>query len=102
MENIYTVLITAVGVLGGGSAWRYYEKRAIRKEKDEEFIRHDCRDRIAKLEALLTESSKEKDELRSLIIQLTSQVAELRVKVEFLSAENEKLAKLEKKRQLNG
>jgi hypothetical protein len=102
MENIYTVLITAVGVLGGGSAWRYYEKRSNRKERDESFIRHDCRERIAKLEALLISSSNEKDELRNLIIQLSSQVAELRVKVEFLSAENGKLAKIEKKRQLNG
>ena len=53
MENIYSVIITAITVLGGTGAFRYYEKRAMRKEKDEEFIRHDCRDRIAKLEALL-------------------------------------------------
>jgi septal ring factor EnvC (AmiA/AmiB activator) len=100
---MYTVLITAISVLGGTTAFRYYEKRAIRKERDEEFIRHDCRDRIAKLEALLIESSKEKDELRALILQLTSQVAELRMKVEFLSDENEKLAKEQKKKQqLNG
>jgi hypothetical protein len=102
MENIYSVLITAITVLGGGAAWRYYEKRAMRKERDEEFIRHDCRDRIAKLEALLASSSQEKDEMRNLIIQLTSQVAELRVKVEFLSAENEKLAKSRKRKILNG
>jgi hypothetical protein len=103
MDNMYTVLITAISVLGGTTAFRYYEKRAIRKERDEEFIRHDCRDRIAKLEALLIESSKEKDELRALILQLTSQVAELRMKVEFLSDENEKLAKEQKKKQqLNG
>jgi len=98
MENIYSVLITAITVLGGAGAWRYYEKRAIRKEKDEEFIRHDCRDRIAKLEALLASSSQEKDEMRNLIIQLTAQVAELRVKVEFLSAENEKLEKSRKRK----
>jgi hypothetical protein len=28
MENIYSVLITAITVLGGTGAWRYYEKRA--------------------------------------------------------------------------
>jgi phage shock protein A len=55
----------------------------MRKERDEEFIRHDCKDRIAKLEALLTTSSKEKDELRNLVLKLTEQVAELRTKVEF-------------------
>ena len=34
-NNIYSVLITALTVLGGASAWRFYEKRADRKEKDE-------------------------------------------------------------------
>lgn len=100
MENIYSVLITAVTVLGGASAFRFYEKRAQRRERDDEFIRHDCKDRIAKLEALLSESSKEKDELRRMILEMTAQVAELRVKVEFLTAENQKLSK--GKKQING
>ena len=50
MENIYSVVITAITVLGGTTAFRFYEKRAMRKERDEEFIRHDCKDRITKLE----------------------------------------------------
>ena len=82
-NNIWSVLITAITVLGGTSAFRYYEKRAMRKERDEEFIRHDCKDRIAKLETLLETSSKEKDELRSMVLELTKEVASLRVKVEF-------------------
>lgn len=85
-DTIWTVLMTLVTVLGGGSAWRYYEKRALRKERDEEFIRHDCKDRIAKLEALLETSSKEKDEMRQTILKLTQQVAELSVKVDFLQS----------------
>jgi hypothetical protein len=93
MDSIYTVLITAITVLGGSQAFRFYEKRAMHRERDEDFIRHDCKDRISKLEALLEESSKEKDELRSLVLKLTEQVAELRVKVEYLTAENKKLAK---------
>lgn len=91
--NIYSVLITAITILGGTGAWRYYEKRALHKERDEEFIRHDCKDRIAKLEALLAESSKEKDEMRSMILSLTKEVAALSVKVEFLTKENEELHK---------
>jgi hypothetical protein len=102
MENIYSVIMTAITVLGGTAAWRFYEKKADRKERDEEFIRHDCRDRIAKLEALLIQSSKEKDEMRYLILQLTKEVAELRVKVQFLTDENEALAKSNKKKQING
>jgi hypothetical protein len=85
MDNIYSVLITACTVLGSAAAFRFYEKKSMRKERDEEFIRHDCRDRIAKLEALLVQSSKEKDEMRKM-------------------RENDKLEKSlpKAKRQLNG
>jgi peptidoglycan hydrolase CwlO-like protein len=104
MENMYSVLITAITVLGGTTAFRFYEKRAMRKERDEEFIRHDCKDRITKLETLLQESSKEKDELRSMVLALTKEVAALSVKVEYLTKENDKLEKAlpKAKRQING
>lgn len=103
MSNIYTVLGTAITVLGGASAWRFYEKRAEKREKDEDFIKKDCRDRITKLEALLAASSKEKDELRKMVLDMTAKVAELSVKVEFLTKENEKLAKPSRgKKLLNG
>jgi phage shock protein A len=93
MENIYSVLITAVTILGGGGAWRYYERRALHKEKDEDFIRHDCKDRISKLEALLEQSASEKDELRTMVLNLTREVAALTVKVEYLTKENDDLVK---------
>jgi peptidoglycan hydrolase CwlO-like protein len=104
MENLYSVLITAITVLGGTTAFRFYEKRAMRKERDDEFIRHDCKDRIAKLEALLEAASKEKDELRNMVLALTKEVAALSVKVEFLTKENDKLEKAlpKTKKQLNG
>lgn len=93
MENVYSVLITAVTILGGGGAWRYYERRAMHKEKDEDFIRHDCKDRISKLEALLQQSASEKDELRTMVLNLTREVAALTVKVEYLTKENDDLTK---------
>ena len=104
MENLYSVLITAITVLGGASAFRYYEKRAQKKERDDDFIRHDCKDRIAKLEALLAQAGKEKDEMRTMILDLTKQVAALSVKVEFLTKENDELSKKSKtkKSTLNG
>ena len=105
MENVYSVLITAITVLGGTGAWRYYEKRALNKERDDEFIRHDCKDRIAKLEGLLEAAGSEKNDLRMMILDLTKQVAALSVKVEFLTKENEKLVKATPKttkKQLNG
>lgn len=85
MDNIWSVLITAITVLGGTSAFRFYEKRAMRKERDDEFIRHDCKDRIAKLEALLERSSKEKDEMRQQILELVAEVAQLRTEIKYLT-----------------
>ena len=96
MDNLYTVLITAISVLGGSAAWRYYEKRAIKREREDEFIRIDCRERIAKLEQLLADSSDEKDEMRESILHLTAEVAELRTKVEYLTNENEKLKSIKR------
>lgn len=88
MENIYSVLITAITTLGGAAAWRYYERRAQNKEDDERFIRHDCQTRIMKLEALLEQSSKEKDELRATILHLTAEVAKLQTEVRYLMDKN--------------
>ena len=104
MENMYSIIITAITVLGGTGAWRYYEKRALNKERDEEFIRHDCKDRISKLEGLLEAAGREKDELRTMVLELTKEVAALGVKVEFLTKENDKLEKAipKSKKQING
>jgi len=84
-NNLYSVIITAITVLGGTTAFRFYEKRAMRRERDDEFIRHDCKDRIAKLEALLAESSREKDEMRQQILDLVAEVASLRTEIKYLT-----------------
>ncbi len=84
-DNIYTVLMTAITVLGSAAAFRFYEKKSMRKERDDDFIRHDCKDRISKLEALLAESSKEKDEMRQQILGLVSEVASLRTEIKYLT-----------------
>jgi regulator of replication initiation timing len=57
----------------------------MRKERDDEFIRHDCKDRIAKLEALLEKSSQEKDEMRQQILDLVAEVASLRTEIKYLT-----------------
>ena len=88
ISNIYTVLITAITVLGGSAAWRYYEKRAMHRERDDDFIRHDCKDRISKLEALLDAAGKEKDEMRTQILELVAEVAALRVEIKYLTDRN--------------
>jgi predicted RNase H-like nuclease (RuvC/YqgF family) len=88
MENIYTVLITIVSTLGGASAWRYFEKRATHKEDDERYIRNDCQSRITKLEALLEKNSQEKDELRALVLHLSTEVAKLQTEIAFLQTQS--------------
>jgi hypothetical protein len=93
INSFYTVLITAITVLGSASAWRFYEKRAMRKERSEDYMKDECRERIAKLEVLLERSAAEKDEMRNKILELTREVAELRVKVEFLEDKNKELQK---------
>lgn len=91
MNSIWTVAVTAITVLGSTSAWKYYERRAEMKKDEENFIKQDCRDRIAKLEALLKESAQEKEKMRETILALTEKVAALTVKVEFLQKENNEL-----------
>jgi hypothetical protein len=90
-SSIWTVIVTIVTVLGSTSAWKYYEKRAESKRDEDNFIKQDCRDRIIKLEALLKESSVEKEKMRETILNLTEKVSALTVKVEFLQKENVEL-----------
>ena len=91
MNSIWTVLITAITVLGSTSAWKFYERRAELKKDEDNFIKQDCRDRIAKLEVLLLKSSEEKDQMRETILKLVEQVSALTVKVQFLEEENKML-----------
>jgi hypothetical protein len=97
-ESVWTVLITAITVLGSASAWRFYEKRADQKKDEDNFIKQDCRERISKLEALLLRSSEEKDEMRQTILLLTEQVAKLTVKVEYLEGEKPQVIRTVRKR----
>jgi ribulose 1,5-bisphosphate carboxylase large subunit-like protein len=98
VESLYTVIITAITVLGSAGAWRYYEKKADSKRDDENFMKYDCRERITKLETLLEKGSQEKDEMRETILELTKEVSELSVKVKFLEIENNRLNEINKRK----
>ena len=93
-ESIYAVIITLITVLGSAGAWRYYEKRAQEKKEEDDYIKDDCARRIDRLEALLEKSSKEKDDLREKILELTKDVAELSIKVKYLEMENRRLLEI--------
>ncbi len=98
MDSLTTVIITLVTVLFSAGAWRFYEKKIIIKSElmegersDQNMYRDDLRDRVKRLERLLRESSEEKDEMRSQILTLTREVAQLTTKVKFLERENDRL-----------
>ena len=93
MENIYTVIITAITVLGSTKAWEFYSKKSEKNREDEFQYRYDCKSRIDKLEALLTEASREKDLMRQTILELSTQLASLRVKIELMEDERKEWRK---------
>ena len=97
-SNLITVLITIVTVLTSGAAWQFYEKRMklnadqeATDKKEHLLFRDDLRERVAILESKLEESQKEKVELLESLRTLSEQTAALRVEVEFLKKENERL-----------
>ena len=100
MDNLTEIITIVGGVLGTAGIWKFAEARlklkAERKKEETQNsdgvqYRDDLKKRVSKLEELLVESAKEKDELRSQVLKLTEEVASLRTKVEFLEKENERL-----------
>ena len=100
MEKYTQVIITLVGVLGSASIWKYFEARLkanteIKKQQSENNdtvqFRDDLKNRVQKLEELLTKSSDEKDDLRDNVLKLTAEVHSLRVEVDYLKRENQRL-----------
>jgi len=94
-ENIIHVVIALISALGSVGAWRFYETklkvknaRYTNPQKANENFIADLQARVAKLEALLIESSEEKDFMRETITSLSSEVAGLKVKIEYLEEEN--------------
>ncbi len=97
-DNITTILVTLITVLFGAGGWKFYESRMkLRAEQnsdektEQNIYRDDLRERVRNLESLLKESSHEKDEMRQQILSLTQEVSALRVKVDFLEKENDRL-----------
>ena len=67
------------------------ERKSQLENNDGVQYRDDLKNRVRNLEALLASSSDEKDELRNQVLALTQEVSALRVKVEFLERENDRL-----------
>ena len=100
MDNITQIIATIAGVLTSGAIWKYLENRMKNKAQERKermanddgvLYRDDLKSRFKNLETLLANSADEKDELRNNVLKLTAEVNALRVKVEFLEKENQRL-----------
>lgn len=100
MEDITQIIITVVSVAGTAGIWQFLQarlkvksdqKKAELENNDGVQYRDDLKNRVRNLEALLAASSDEKDELRDQVLALTQEVSALRVKVEYLEKENDRL-----------
>jgi predicted nuclease with TOPRIM domain len=100
MDNYIQIIVTIIGVLGSASIWKYMEARLKSRSENKKLdienndgvqYRDDLKNRVINLESLLVESSQDKEELRNQVLTLTAEVNALRVKVEFLEKENDRL-----------
>ncbi len=100
MEQYTQIIVTIVGVLGSASIWKYLEARLKAKSESKKVelenndgvqYRDDLKNRVRNLEAMLANSSDEKDELRKQVLDLVAEVHSLRVEVDYLKKENERL-----------
>lgn len=100
MDNLTQIIITVATVAGSAGIWKFFEARLkVKAEERKETMqnndgiqyRDDLKDRVRNMESLLAKSADEKDELRDKVLELTGEVQALRVKVEFLEKENDRL-----------
>ena len=100
MDSLGQIMVMVGAIAGSSALWNFLcdrlkAKLEMKKNEaqndDGNLYRDDLKARVRNLETLLAQSSDEKDELRDTVLALTAQVSELRVKVEFLEKENERL-----------
>jgi len=93
VENSVSIILAIIGVLGGAGAWQFYSKRIELKHqenkdvsKDNNLFRDQVLERMQRME-------KELQEANNKVLELTAEVHTLRVKVDYLTAENTRLLK---------
>jgi predicted nuclease with TOPRIM domain len=90
-EQITTIIITTLSVAGGAGAWKFYEfiiRNKREKEKDEledkNSYRDDLKARVEKLE-------NDKDSCQNQLMTISSELAAIKVKLDFIERENDRL-----------
>lgn len=91
MDNIVSIIIAIVGVLGGAGAWNFYSKKLELQHKE---VQDSKSDQNLFRDQMLAELQRVKEELstaNSTIVSLTAEVSTLRERVKNLESENDRL-----------
>mgnify|MGYP003134825826 FL=1 len=91
-------LITIITVLGSAGAWQFYQSRLKLKHQERQedkgeqtLFRDDLRERVAILEEKLEQAYEEKNAVADRLSQVLQELAEYKVRLEFLEKENDRL-----------
>lgn len=91
-------IITIVTVLGSAGAWQFYQSRLKLKHQERKedkgeqtLFRDDLRERVAVMEEKLEQAYKEKAATQAKLTEVLQELAEYKVRLEFLEKENNRL-----------
>jgi len=91
-------IITILTLLGSAGAWQFYQSRMKLKHQERKedkgeqtLFRDDLRERVAVLEEKLEQAYKEKAETQAKLTEVMTELAEYKVRLEFLEKENNRL-----------
>lgn len=97
-ENLTSTIITIATVLTSAGAWQFYQNRLKLKHKEkvedrseQTLFRDDLRERVAILEQKLEEAYDNKAKTERKLTEVMTQLAEYKVRLEFLEKENDRL-----------
>ena len=100
MNHILEIVGMTFGVLGSAHIWKYFTVRLKAKNEEKKFDRNndpstlyqnELLTRVNKLEKLLQDAEEDKEKMQEQILSLTGEVKALRVEVDFLRKDNERL-----------
>tara|TARA_B110000196_G_scaffold11204_1_gene9265 strand:- start:1142 stop:1450 length:309 start_codon:yes stop_codon:yes gene_type:complete len=98
VDQISTIVITALTVLGSSEAFKYYKDRmklkhsAKNKKLDsDQAYNKDLKERVHQMEGMLLQCVQAKEDMQKMVLGLTSEVSTLRERVVHLEKENERL-----------
>ena len=90
-DNLITIVITSITVLGGAGAWKFYEliirNKAVKNKEtliEQNIYREDLKARVEKLEA-------DKDLCNGNLLEMSIELAAIKVRIEFVEKENDRL-----------